>query len=64
MNIAIIGCGYVGCAVAQLWQQKTNFMITATTTTPERVRTLQTLAHKVVVIQGHNREGLKLVESY
>ncbi|MDH6098431.1 SDR family oxidoreductase [Anabaenopsis sp. FSS-46] len=61
MNIAIIGCGYVGCAVAQLWQQKTNFMITATTTTPERVPTLQTLAHKVVVIQGHNREGLKSV---
>ncbi|MDB9539330.1 SDR family oxidoreductase [Anabaenopsis arnoldii] len=61
MNIAIIGCGYVGCAVAQLWQQKTNFMITATTTTPERVPTLQTLAHKVVVIQGHHREGLKSV---
>lgn len=61
MNIAIIGCGYVGCAVAQLWQQKTNFMITATTTTPERVPTLQTLAHKVVVIQGHNREGLNSV---
>ncbi|MDB9446670.1 SDR family oxidoreductase [Anabaena sp. CS-542/02] len=61
MNIAIIGCGYVGCAVAQLWQQKTNFMITATTTTPERVPTLQTVAHKVVVIQGHNREGLNSV---
>ncbi|MDP5337940.1 MAG: NAD-dependent epimerase/dehydratase family protein [Nodularia sp. (in: cyanobacteria)] len=61
MNIAIIGCGYVGCAVAQLWQQKMTFMITATTTTPERVPTLQSVAQKVVVTQGNDREQLKAV---
>ncbi len=61
MNIAIIGCGYVGCAVAQLWQQKMTFMVTATTTTPERVSTLQSVAQKVVVTQGNDREKLKSV---
>lgn len=61
MNIAIIGCGYVGCAVAQTWQQKMTFMVTATTTTPERVPTLQTVAQKVVVTQGNDREKLKSV---
>jgi len=61
MNIAIIGCGYVGYAVGQFWQQKTNFFITATTTSPERVPTLKTIAQKVVVTQGNDPEGLKAV---
>ncbi|WP_414530719.1 SDR family oxidoreductase [Nodularia chucula] len=61
MNIAIIGCGYVGCAVAELWQQKMTLMITATTTTPERVPTLQKVAQKVFVTTGNDREGLKSV---
>ncbi|MEA5513553.1 NAD-dependent epimerase/dehydratase family protein [Nodularia sp. UHCC 0506] len=61
MNIAIIGCGYVGCAVAHAWQQKMTFMITATTTTPERVPTLESVAQKVVVTQGNDREQLKSV---
>ena len=34
LNITIIGCGYVGYAVAQYWQQNQNFVVTATTTTP------------------------------
>ncbi|WP_339460367.1 SDR family oxidoreductase [Nodularia spumigena] len=61
MNIAIIGCGYVGCAVAEFWQQKMTLMITATTTNPERIPTLQSLAQKVVVTQGNDREQLKSV---
>jgi nucleoside-diphosphate-sugar epimerase len=61
MNVAIIGCGYVGYAVAQYWQQKTNFVISATTTTSERVPALQKVAHQVVVTQGNNLEGLKSV---
>ncbi|MEA5580787.1 SDR family oxidoreductase [Nodularia harveyana UHCC-0300] len=61
MNIAIIGCGYVGCAVAELWQQKMTFMITATTTSPERVPTLEKVAQKVVVTTGNDREKLKSV---
>jgi nucleoside-diphosphate-sugar epimerase len=58
MNIAIIGCGYVGCAIAQYWQQNPNLIVTATTTTPERVSQLQKLADKVVVTQGNDQEKL------
>ncbi|MDZ7961729.1 MAG: SDR family oxidoreductase [Aulosira sp. DedQUE10] len=61
MNIAIIGCGYVGCAVAQYWQQKMNFVVTATTTTPTRVPALQEVAQKVIIIKGNDPEGLKSV---
>lgn len=61
MNVAIIGCGYVGYAVAQYWQQKLNLVISATTTTPERVPALQAVAGKVVVTQGNDPEGLKSI---
>jgi nucleoside-diphosphate-sugar epimerase len=61
MNIAIIGCGYVGYAVSQYWQQNKNFIITATTTTPERVPGLRTVAQKVIVTEGNDLESLKSV---
>ncbi|WP_414546112.1 SDR family oxidoreductase [Nostoc sp. CCY0012] len=61
MNIAIIGCGYVGYTLAQYWQSKMTFMITATTTTPERVPTLQAVAQKVFVTPGNDSEKLKSV---
>lgn len=60
MNIAIIGCGYVGYAVAQYWQNK-DFVITATTTSPERVPSLQTVAQKVIVTKGNDYETLNPV---
>ncbi|WP_341530828.1 SDR family oxidoreductase [Nostoc sp. UHCC 0302] len=61
MNVAIIGCGYVGYAVAQYWQQKLNFFVSATTTSPERVPALQSVAQRVTVIQGNDLENLKSV---
>lgn len=61
MNIAIIGCGYVGYAVAKYWQQNRTFTVTATTTTQSRVPTLQAVAQRVVVVQGNDHEGLKSV---
>ncbi|NWF59502.1 MAG: SDR family oxidoreductase [Fischerella sp.] len=61
MNVAIIGCGYVGSVVAQSWQQNQAFIVTATTTTPERVTALQTIAQRVVVLQGNDLEGLKTI---
>ncbi len=60
-NIAIIGCGYVGREVAQYWQQKRSFLVTATTTTPERVSALQEIAQRVAVVQGNDSEGLTSV---
>jgi nucleoside-diphosphate-sugar epimerase len=61
MNVAIIGCGYVGCTIARYWQQKMTFVVTATTTTPERVPALQTVAQRVGVVKGNDLEGLKSV---
>jgi nucleoside-diphosphate-sugar epimerase len=61
MNVTIIGCGYVGYAVAQHWQQKMNFVVTATTTTPERVSELQEVAQRVVVLTGNDTNLLKSI---
>ncbi|MBD2446660.1 SDR family oxidoreductase [Nostoc sp. FACHB-152] len=61
MNIAIIGCGYVGYAAAKCWQQKMTLAVTATTTSPERIPTLQAVAQKVIVVQGNDAETLKSV---
>jgi nucleoside-diphosphate-sugar epimerase len=61
MNVAIIGCGYVGTAVAKCWQQKMTLAITVTTTTTERVQELQNIAQKVVVLEGRDRNGLESV---
>ncbi|BAZ40062.1 hypothetical protein NIES4101_60230 [Calothrix sp. NIES-4101] len=59
MNVLIIGCGYVGSAVAKYWQQKMTLVITVTTTTPERVLELENIAEKVVVLQGSDRAALE-----
>ncbi|MGF1676421.1 MAG: SDR family NAD(P)-dependent oxidoreductase, partial [Rivularia sp. (in: cyanobacteria)] len=37
MNIAIIGCGYVGYAVGKYWKQNDDLVVTATTTNSSRV---------------------------
>lgn len=61
MNIGILGCGYVGTAVARRWHQDNSYHITATTTTEERVSDLEQVAQKVVVIKGDNETALKSV---
>lgn len=61
MNVGILGCGYVGTAVARRWHQDNSYHITATTTTEERVSDLDPVAQKVVVIKGDNETALKSV---
>ncbi|MBN4000660.1 SDR family oxidoreductase [Nostoc sp. LPT] len=61
MNVAIIGCGYVGYKVAQYWQQDMNFVVSVTTTSPERVPALQSVSQKVVVTCGNDIDSLKSV---
>ncbi len=56
-NAVILGCGYVGKAVAQRWQA--DLTVTATTTTPERVADLETIAQRVVVVKGTDLAGLR-----
>ncbi|MBV8882410.1 MAG: SDR family oxidoreductase [Chroococcidiopsidaceae cyanobacterium CP_BM_RX_35] len=60
MNVAIIGCGYIGTAVARHWQQL-GMVVTATTTTPERVTALSAIAAHVVVVKGNDLVNLQLV---
>ncbi|MEH1914684.1 SDR family oxidoreductase [Nostoc sp.] len=61
MNVAIIGCGYVGYKVAQYWQQDKNFVVSVTTTSPERVPALQSVSQRVVVTCGNDIDSLKSV---
>ncbi|HIK11357.1 MAG TPA: SDR family oxidoreductase [Oscillatoriaceae cyanobacterium M33_DOE_052] len=49
MNIAILGCGYVGTPTARLWRRQ-GHTVTATTTTPDRVAELEQVAHRVMVL--------------
>ena len=58
MNITILGCGYVGTAVAQYWNQTLGLNVTATTTTPQRVASLETVANRVEVVRGDEPEKL------
>lgn len=61
MNIAIIGCGYVGTAVARHWHQLNKYIVTATTTTEERVAEIEQVAHRVVVMTGDDEATLRSV---
>ncbi|MDJ0687053.1 MAG: NAD-dependent epimerase/dehydratase family protein [Xenococcaceae cyanobacterium MO_188.B32] len=58
MKISIIGGGYVGSAIARLWQTK-GHTVTVTTTTPEKVSNLSTIADRVVVTQGDDLANLQ-----
>ncbi len=57
MNVAIIGCGYVGTAIARQLNDL-SYVVTATTTTLERVTELQAVAQRVLVATGDNETSL------
>lgn len=57
MNVTILGCGYVGKAVAQVWRSQ-HLKVTATTTTPSRVPELSAIAHRVEVLHGQDETAL------
>lgn len=57
MKITIIGCGYVGKAIAQRWHQA-GYEVTATTTTPEKVSNLEQVA-QVAVLTGDDEAALQ-----
>lgn len=58
MNIIIIGCGYVGTAAARLWMQK-GLTVTATTTTPDRISELESIAHHAILLNGDDEDALR-----
>lgn len=53
MNVAIIGCGYVGRAVAQYWRQA-GCTVTATTTTPDRLDELSKISDRALIVHGND----------
>ena len=57
MKITILGCGYVGSAVARLWQ-KNGHQVTVTTTTPEKVDQLSEIAQQVVILDGKDSNAV------
>ncbi len=50
---AILGCGYVGSALADYWQEQGHF-VTGTTTSSERVASLSKIASKTVLMKGND----------
>ncbi len=56
---AIIGCGYVGTALASYWSQEQDHKITVTTTRQERVGELEQLASQVVVMKGQDSQAVR-----
>ncbi|MEO1592825.1 MAG: SDR family oxidoreductase [Cyanobacteria bacterium J06632_22] len=57
-GVAIIGCGYVGSAVAQCWQAQ-GLSVLATTTRAERVEELRAIATQVAVVRGDEADRLQ-----
>jgi Trk K+ transport system NAD-binding subunit len=60
MNAIIIGCGYVGSAVAQHWRNLGQ-VITATTTTQDRIGELQKVANQAIVLKRCDEETLQTI---
>ncbi|MEO0455767.1 MAG: SDR family oxidoreductase [Cyanobacteria bacterium P01_A01_bin.114] len=57
IKATILGCGYVGKAVAKRLQHQ-GLMVTATTTSPERLAELNTVADRGVVLMGSDPGAL------
>ncbi len=57
MNIAIVGCGYLGSEVASVWRSR-GLSVTATTRTPEKLAALAKVAQKGVVFKGNDEMEL------
>jgi nucleoside-diphosphate-sugar epimerase len=55
MNIAIIGCGFVGSEVASIWTKR-GFHVTATTRHPEKLEWLAKVAQKGTIFMGNSEE--------
>ena len=57
-NIAILGCGYAGSALASYWEDRGHF-VTGTTTSRERTTLLKEIASKVIVTKGNDAKNIQ-----
>ena len=55
MNIAVIGCGYIGSRAAAIWSKRDNH-VTATTRKAERLNELAKVAQKSLIIRGNDED--------
>lgn len=55
VNIAIVGCGYIGSEAAAMWTRKGNH-VTATTRSHERLEELSKVAQKSVILKGNDED--------
>lgn len=58
MNVIILGCGYVGKAVAQQWKQQ-GLWVTGTTTRAARLAELTPLVDRALVLNGNDASALQ-----
>ncbi len=59
-KVAIIGCGYVGKAVANYWYQQ-GYTVTGTTTREEKIADLKNITHQTIVMTGNNLQQVETV---
>lgn len=57
-KVMIVGCGYVGKAVAATWVEQ-GLDVTATTTTPARLPELRAIAHHAIVLRADDADALR-----
>ncbi len=57
-NMAIIGCGYVGSALADYWQQR-GHVVTGTTTRAIRFPELQPVTSRVALLSGNDLDAMQ-----
>ena len=58
MRLSLVGCGYVGQAIASQLQGRADLELTVTTTSEERRDELSAIADQVLVISADNPDGL------
>ena len=58
MRLSLVGCGYVGQAIAQQLQGRADLELTVTTTSEERRGELSAIADQVLVISADDPDGL------
>ena len=58
MRLSLVGCGYVGQAIAQQLQGRADLELTVTTTSEERCDELSAIADQVLVISADDPDGL------
>ena len=59
-HLTVMGCGYVGSALAEYWQQQ-GHRVTGTTTRAERIKVLEDVLSNVVMLQGDDAAAVVAV---